>query len=77
VQCGGRCRASHEAAAAQGATLQQWGAAALQAPADGAAVVAASLDADTLALLWSDGTLQCLRMALGAGQRATLRIQVR
>jgi len=77
VQCGGRCRASHEAAAAQGAKLRQWGAAALEAPAEGAAVVAASLDADTLALLWSDGTLQCLRVALGAGQQASLRIQVR
>ena len=66
-------------APAQGTDLRQWGPSALVPPAGGAAgstVVAASLDAMTLALLWSDGCLQCLRMALGPAQQATLRQQV-
>lgn len=64
----------------QGGDLRQWGPTALDPPggaAGGAAVLAAALDGAMLALLWSDGTLQCLRLALGPTQRAMLRHQVR
>ena len=60
----------------QGLEVRQWGPVALERPAEGAAVLAAALDGHVLALLWSEGTLQCLRVALSPGKQATLRQQV-
>ena len=60
----------------QGLEVRQWGPVALERPAEGAAVLAAALDSHVLALLWSEGTLQCLRVALGPAKQATLRQQV-
>ena len=64
------------AGALQGLEVRQWGPVALERPAEGAAVLAAALDSHVLALLWSEGTLQCLRVALGPAKQATLRQQV-
>lgn len=60
----------------QGLEVRQWGPVALERPAEGAAVLAAALDSHVLALLWSEGTLQCLRVTFGSAKQATLRQQV-
>ena len=61
----------------QNRELRQWGPVALEGPAEGAVVVAAALDGGVLSLLWSESTLQCLRVTLGSAKQATLRQQVR
>ena len=64
------------AGALQGLEVRHWGPVALERPAEGVAVLAAALDSHVLALLWSEGTLQCLRVTLGSAKQATLRQQV-